>query len=75
MSPVYHRGPDDGTGENCLLSAPAEHHPESQEASVVLTVNTDLLLINWIDGGEGSEGITAALHYDISALFYLMASN
>ena len=54
MSPIYDRGPDDGTGENFLLSAPAEHHPESQEASVVLTVDTDLLLINWIDGRDGS---------------------
>ena len=75
VSPVYHGGPDHGTGEQSSLAAPAQHHPQSQEASVVLTVNTDLLLINWIDGGEGSEGITAALHYDISALFYLMASN
>ena len=58
-----------------LSTPPVDQHPESQESSVVLTVDTDLLLVNWIDGRDGSLGITGDLHYDVSALFYLMASN
>ena len=54
MSPVYDGRPDDSTGEHLLPPAPAHQHLEGQEAAVVLTVDTDLLLINWIDGRDGS---------------------
>ena len=54
MSPVYHWRPQDRTGEYLLPRPPVNHHPQSQEPSVVLTVDTDLLLINWVDGLDGS---------------------
>ena len=54
MSPVYDGRPDDGAGEHLLPLAPAHQHLEGQEAAVVLTVDADLLLINGIDGRDGS---------------------
>ena len=55
VSPVYDGGPHHGTREQArVLPGPAHQQPQSQEASVVLAVDTDLLLINWIDGRDGS---------------------
>ena len=51
MAPVYDGGSDDCTREDLL---PAHHHLQSQEGAIVLTVETDLVLINWIVGRDGS---------------------
>ena len=74
MEPVNDGRPEHSTVE-ALPLAPAHHHLQSQETSVVLAVQTDPVPVHRIEGCHGPEGLllSADLHLDI--LLYLMASN
>ena len=57
VKPVYHWRPDEAAGEDVLSPASGHHHLQAQEASIILTIDTDLFLVNRIKGRDGSEGL------------------